>query len=68
MRSAPRYFLSQDAASGWYLVDASKRAEWNAWLAHNASEYGEPRPPAFARRLLSDPSALTFSDPYPIAP
>ena len=64
MRGARRYFLAQDSASEWYLVDAEKRAEWDAWLAHD-----EPRVPAFARRLFTrDPSSLTFSDPYPIAP
>lgn len=48
-----RYFLGQDSSCHWYLVDASRRADWEEW--ENLSEDDEKSwtPPSFATAIDS---------------
>jgi hypothetical protein len=58
-----RYFLSRDNSARWYLVDAEKRAEWNAWNDLDPSDPAGREPPKFATRLDGSPERVTFTDP-----
>jgi hypothetical protein len=58
-----RYFLSRDNSARWYLVDAEKRPEWNAWNDLDPNDPAGREPPKFARRLEVSPECVTFTDP-----
>jgi hypothetical protein len=55
---AARYFLDCDDDSHWYLVDASRRAEWEKWL--NTPFYFPQ--PDFAEQI-DGPSRVEFENP-----
>jgi hypothetical protein len=58
-----RYFLDRDNDAHWYLVEADKRAEWNAWLALSDEDENSWRVPSFAKPLGGNPSSVTFDNP-----
>lgn len=58
-----RWFLDQDNDSHWYLVEFSKRAEWEEWMNLDSEDEESWDVPAFASRLPGSPSQLTFTDP-----
>jgi len=63
--SPPRYFFAQDSSSHWYLVDADRRAEWDAWADLPEEDENAWEPPDFAQRLDGHPSQITFTEPEP---
>jgi hypothetical protein len=58
-----RYFLGRDNSAHWYLVDASKRAEWEAWCDIPEDDERSWDAPDFAKALGGTPSRVTFADP-----
>ncbi len=58
-----RYFLDRDNSAHWYLVDESKRAEWEAWTNLDEDDERSWEAPDFARRLNTAPGFVTFTDP-----
>lgn len=56
-----RYFLDQDNDCHWYLVDADRRAEWEAFVEEAAPDGWEV--PGCATRLAGGPSNVTFERP-----
>ncbi len=63
MTDTKRYFLSQDNSSHWYIVDASKRSEWEAWREIDEDDERSWEAPEFADRLDGDPGRVEFTDP-----
>lgn len=60
---AKRYFLDQDNSGHLYLVDASKRVEWDAWLGLDEDLVESWEAPAFAKRWPQHLSRLEFTSP-----
>jgi hypothetical protein len=59
-----RYFLDQDNDGHWFIVDASKRAEWEAWKALDAEDVVAWTPPTgIAEEVNSGPGVVTFEQP-----
>jgi len=58
-----RYFLGCDNSGHWYLVDASRRAEWDLWVDLDPEDEAGWEPPGFARRIDGGPGRITFTDP-----
>lgn len=58
-----RYFLDQDNSSHWYLVDASRRKEWSAWLELTEDDERSWELPDFAERLDGGPQRVVFTEP-----
>ena len=61
--SDTRWFLGRDNSSHWYLVDASRRAEWNAWTELAEDDTRSWNPPAGICVSIDGPHQLTFSLP-----
>lgn len=58
-----RYFLDQDNDSHWFLVDADRRAEWEAWCQLADDDSQGWTPPDCATPLAGAPSNVTFEQP-----
>lgn len=63
MSKVKRYFLAQDNDCHWFLVDADRRAEWEAWRELGPDEALGWRPPDCATELGRHPSSVTFENP-----
>lgn len=61
--TALRYFLGRDNSAHWYIVQADKRADWEAWLNIPEDDELSWVPPGCARAIGGDPSSVTFSNP-----
>ena len=57
-----KFFLDQDNSSHWYIVEASKRAEWEAWLEIPEDDERSWEPPECAERLDLSPNRVEFAD------
>ncbi len=57
-----RFFLDQDNDGHWYLVDASKRAEWAEWLELPNDDARAWEGPKFARQI-DRPQDIEFTEP-----
>ena len=55
-----RCFLDQDNSSHWYVVEADKRAEWNAWCALSEDDERSWDAPSFAHQVGGAPSQVEF--------
>lgn len=60
--SARRFFLAQDSDCHWYLVQAEKRPEWNAWCELNSDTEAAWRVPDFATPV-DGPHRIEFENP-----
>jgi hypothetical protein len=60
--STKRFFLSQDRSCHWYIIDASKRAEWDVWNEIDEDDPAGWNVPKFAREI-DRPEGITFTDP-----
>lgn len=58
-----RYFLDQDNDCHWFLVEADKRAEWEAWLEIDSGDEKSWTPPNCAEELPGGPSDVIFENP-----
>ena len=58
-----RFFLAQDNSCHWYLVEAAKRAAWDAWLNLDEDDSASWTEPTYARALGGSPSEVTFAEP-----
>jgi hypothetical protein len=63
LNSSTRYFLDQDNSSHWYLVEVTKRAEWEEWLELDESDPSSWIAPDFAQILGTAPSMVEFENP-----
>lgn len=57
------YFLAQDGSGHWYLVDASRRKDWETWTAIPDDQPAAWTPPPFASALGGSPSIVEFKNP-----
>lgn len=58
-----RYFLAQDNDCHWFLVEADRRAEWEAWKKLGPDDVDGWTPPTCATALGGGPSNVTFEMP-----
>lgn len=58
-----QYFLAQDNDCHWWLVEAARREEWEAWVAIGPDDEAGWRPPDCATEVNSCPSRVVFSSP-----
>jgi len=58
-----RYFLDQDNSCHWYLVDASRREEWNAWRELDEDDERSWKAPDCAKSINGGASKVTFTNP-----
>lgn len=58
-----RYFFDQDNSSHWYLVDADKRKDWDAWNELDEDDEEGWEEPDYATRINGGASNYTFADP-----
>lgn len=58
-----RYFLASDNDGHWYLVEAEKRVEWDAWCALASDDERAWEAPEFAARIVGSPENVTFEAP-----
>lgn len=58
-----RFFLAQDGSCHWYLVPATRRAEWDAWRDLPEDDEDSWEAPKWAERLERHPSTVTFESP-----
>lgn len=63
-----RYFLDQDNSGHWYLVDASKRLDWDRWRSIDEDNPKSWAAPKFSRELGCSPSLVEFGVPIEINP
>lgn len=54
------YFLDQDNSGRWYVVSATKRVEWMAWLFLPENDERARMVPEFARLLGGHHSDVVF--------
>lgn len=57
-----RYFFAQDNDCIWYVVEADRREEWEAWTELTADDDRHWVVPDFARQLNHHLSSYTFTD------
>lgn len=55
-----RCFLSTDCSGHWYIVDASKRKEWEEWTAIDEDDERAWDAPDYAIAVGGDPSNVEF--------
>lgn len=58
-----RYFLDQDQSFHWYIVDASRRREWEAWVNLSEDDPKAWNVPDFAEALSGGCSHVEFENP-----
>lgn len=58
-----RFFLAQDGDGHWFIVDAAKRVEWDAWTHLDDEDPRAWEPPDFAERVLGCAHNVEFSRP-----
>jgi hypothetical protein len=58
-----RYFFAQDDDSHWYMVPASRRAEWDAWQRADYSDEYDIAAEANGWRTGGGIEGYTFADP-----
>lgn len=61
-----RYFLDQDNSCHWYLVDASKREEWDKWVTLDEDDPAGWDSPDFAEMIDGHPNQVEFEAPNSI--
>lgn len=53
-------FLDQDCSGHWYIIDASRREEWNAWTAIDEDDERAWEAPEYAIAVGGCPSSVEF--------
>lgn len=59
----PKYFLSRDNDSHWYIVPVANAAEWEDWVAIPEDDERAWDVPSFAHRIGGAPCLVTFTAP-----
>lgn len=59
----PKYFLSRDNDSHWYVVPVANAAEWEDWVAVPEDDERAWDVPAFAHPIGGAPCLVTFTAP-----
>lgn len=60
MNNNKLYFMDQDDDCHWYIIEADKRTEWNAWLNLDGDDESSWNVPDFARSI-DNPSLIVFT-------
>lgn len=55
-----KYFLDQDHSCHWYLVEASRRKDWDEWLEIDEEDPASWETPEFATRVNGTQSSIEF--------
>lgn len=58
-----RYFIDQDDAEHWYLIEAKRRSDWEEWKSQDwRSDLSNFQTPSYAKDIDLH-SYITFTDP-----
>lgn len=58
-----RFFFAQDCDGHWFLVDADRRSDWDAWTALDGDDEAAWDAPEYAQALGGGYQGFTFTDP-----
>lgn len=60
---AQRFFLGRDNDAHWYIIEADKRDEWDAWCGLDPDDDASWHVPEFAKEIGGSPTQISFEDP-----